>query len=155
MFLTNVDLIQCEATIVGERMGDLTGFVGVLADAEAEVHAVGLVSERPEHVPETEGVLSSRHGHEDAVVVAHHRELVDGLFHLSLDVVLETGGAEPGIVAAHLHDRRLAAATALHRRDPPEITGRNSMVSPSATSASLVMSVSARMTITVSGLTSR
>ena len=69
-------------------------------------------------------------------------------------VVQEALAAERRVVPAHVDDRWGLAAAALHRVAPPEITGRISTVSASASSASRVTRVSPQITSTDSGLIS-
>ena len=75
------------------------------------------------------------------------------LAHLVAAELEEVLGAEVGVVAADVDDRRLAAHAALHAA-PPEMTGRISTTSSSASTASPGTSVSPRMTSTDSRLSS-
>jgi hypothetical protein len=110
----DVDLDELEAPVGGEVAGVPAGCVGVIADAEAEIEAVGLVAEVHEQFPGAERVLPTRHGHQHPVTGRDHVEGVDGSPDLLLAVVDEAVGAEGGIVAPHIDERRGFAATTLH-----------------------------------------
>ena len=67
----------------------LAGLVGVVADAEPEVEAVGLVAEAHEDVPERERVLAARHRDQHPVARLEHAVRVDGPADLLVAVVHE------------------------------------------------------------------
>ena len=125
-----VDLVQREARGSREGAGHLAGVVAVVADAEPEVEAVGLVAELEEDVPHRERVLAAGHGDERPLVGLQHVEVLDGPGHLVAAQPQEVLGAEVGVVAPDVDDRRLLAHGALHAA-PPEMTGRISTVSAS------------------------
>ena len=93
--------------------------VGVLADAEPEVQAVGLVAERAEQVPERERVLAARHRDQHPLAGLDHLEVVDRPPHLLPAVVQEAVAAERGVVAADVDDRRARGSARHFTRRPP------------------------------------
>src|SRR5207237_3227822 len=125
--------------------------VRVLADAQAEVEAVGVVLEVEQQVPQGEGVLAARHRHQHAVPRLDHAEVVDGPLHLLPAVAQEAVLAEGGVVTAQLYDGRPTTAPALHAA-PPDVTFRTSTTSQSSSSTSWVTRVSPLITSTDSPL---
>ena len=150
--VAQVDLEQRPAALGRERAGVAPGLVGVLADAEPEVEAVGVVAELAQELPEAERVLAARHRDEDALARCDHVEVLDRAADLLTAVAEEAVGAEARVVPADVDHRGLAAAPALHAA-PPETTGRISTTSSSRSRSSWVASVSLRITSTDSGMT--
>ena len=58
MLRGQVDLEQAQTSLGRERPGHLPGCIAVLADAKAQVQAVGLVAELEEDVPHGQRVLA-------------------------------------------------------------------------------------------------
>ena len=141
---------QRNAAARGELLALPPGLHRVVEDAEVEVESRRPVALVEQDVPERERVLAAGHGHEHVLILVEHAVLPDRLTDLVPEEVEEVRGAERGIVAAQLEHRRPTALPALHRA-PPDMTGRSSIVSPSRTTWSAVISSSPRITRTVSG----
>src|SRR5213078_2711398 len=122
----------------------------VVEDAEVEVEPRRPVPLVDQDVPERERVFAAGDGHEHVLVLVEHAVLPDRLTDLVPEEVEKVRGAERGVVAAQLEHGRPPALAALHCA-PPLITGRSSIVSPSRTTWSAVISSSPRITRTVSG----
>src|SRR3954454_23032658 len=127
--------------------------VAVVADAETEVDAVGLVAEVEQDVPQRQRVLATGDSDEDPLAVTHHRVRVDSATHLFVTVMHEAVTAERCAMARDVDDGRPTAGFALHCRPPlscapPLMTGRISMSSSSASGTSPVTRLSSRMTST-------
>src|SRR5262245_10095676 len=149
-----VDFDQRSTDGLGVKPGVHSGLVGVVADTEPEVETVGLVAEPEQQIPERERVFAARYGDEHPLPRCEHSMCVNGAAHLLLAMAEEVFATECGVVAAHVHDRRLTTHAALHAA-PPEITGRISTASASSIRASRVTSSSPTMTSTDSGFSSR
>ena len=109
-----VDVHEPGAVLGGEALGVAAGVVAVALDPEADVEPVGAVAQPQQDVPQRQRVLPARDGHEHPVAWCDHRVLFDDAFDLVTAVGQEAALAEPGVVAAHLDDRRFAANPAFH-----------------------------------------
>jgi hypothetical protein len=94
-------------------VGIPTAAVGVVADAEPDVQAVGTVAALEEQVPHGERVLAAADGHEDPVVGPEHVEVLDRLVDLAATELLQVLGTEVGVVAREVDHRRALARPAL------------------------------------------
>ena len=143
-----VHLVQAEAVLRGEGLALGLGALRVLADAEADVHPVGLVPEPQQRVPEGEAVLAARDGHQHTVVSGKHPVVVDGALDLGAEPVRIAARAEGRAVAADLDVGGRPALDAAHFcQMPPEMTGQTSIWSPDWSRTSRVRITSSRMTM--------
>src|SRR5262249_34138212 len=115
-----VDFVQLQAALGCERARVRARLVGVFADPEPEIEAVGFVSEVAEELPQTERVLAAGDRNEHALTGADHVELLHCPTHLLAAVANEAVAAIAGVVPPDVDHRRGAAPSALHRG----LTGR-------------------------------
>ena len=113
--LRQVDGVEGETPALRVAVGVAGGLLAVVADAEPQVEAVGVVAQVDQYVPKGEAVLAARHRHQHTLAGLEHVEATNGPLHLVAAQPQEVLPAEVGVVAPDVDHRRPAADPALHR----------------------------------------
>ena len=103
--LRQIDGVEGETPALRVAAGKAGGRLAVVADAESQVEAVGVVAEVDQDVPHGQAVLAARDRHQHPLAGLEHAEAADSSCHLIAAQAQKMLTAEVGVVAPDIDHR--------------------------------------------------